>query len=597
MTFNGHHITGKNLLASLKSVQSNISVRLTICALIAGLLGGYGSLAFRIAIDEVQQLFYGFGGELVVSQAIHLPWWKILLIPVIGGLLVGICLKIFHSERRTEGVADVIESVMINRGKMKFLPGVGTFLTSAISLGTGGSGGREGPVVHFGATIASQIAQGLRIPSRYYPILIGCGVASGVAASFNAPIAGMFFALEVVLGSLATQAVAPIVLAAVIGTVVTRIHIGDFPAFIIPHYQIISWWEIPAISLLGVVSAIVGLLFIWSMGFSERTIKRFRIPIILRPAAGGLVLGAIAIFFPQIIGVGYEATDSALQGEYELILLLSLIVIKTVAVGITFGSGFGGGFFSPSLFVGAMTGGAFGLIAATIFPDLAASHGLYAIIGMTAVACAVLSAPISTIMIVFELTGDYKIAILVMIAVAITTLITRQIAGKSIFQMQLAKRGVDLKDSKALRYLKYRNVQGIMDTEFIKILAPTKIMDLLKIARDAPHDKFIIIDPETNSFKGRLDFADIKPHLFEETIDEEITALDLASHDTPTLRPNSTLKQALHLFEETGMDCIPVIEDAPNPKILGLLHSKDLFRKFNEALVDMQDENRDKVIR
>jgi len=565
--------------------------------LIAGLLGGYGSLLFRIAIDEVQQLFYGFEGELVVTNALHLPWWKILLIPVAGGLLVGLCLKLFHPERRTEGVADVIESVMINRGKMKFLPGVGTFLTSAISLGTGGSGGREGPVVHFGATIASQLAQLLRIPSRYYPILIGCGVASGVAASFNAPIAGMFFALEVVLGSLATQAVAPIVLAAVIGTVVTRIHIGDFPAFIIPNYQIVSWWEIPAISLLGIVSAVVALLFIWSIGFSERTIKRFKIPKFLRPAAGGLVLGAMAIYFPQIIGVGYEATDSALKGEYELTLLLSLIVIKTMAVGITVGSGFGGGFFSPSLFIGAMTGGAFGLIAAAVFPDIAASHGLYAIIGMTAVACAVLGAPISTILIVFELTGDYKIAILVMIAVAITTLITRQIAGKSIFQMQLAKRGVDVKDSKALRYLKYRHVQGIMDKEFIKIPATTKILDLLKIAREAPHDKFVVVDPETNNFIGRLDFSDLKPHLFEETIDKEITALDLASQDGPTLHPDSSLKQALHLFEEAGMDCIPVIERTPTAEIVGLLHSKDLFRKFNEALVDMQDENRDKVIR
>lgn len=597
MALYGHRITRKNLFSSLKSVRSSISVKLTICALIAGLLAGYGSLAFRIAIDKIQTLFYGFDGEMVVSQAIHLPWWKILLIPVAGGLLVGVCLKYLIPDRRTEGVADVIESVMINRGKMRFLPGIGTFLTSAISLGTGGSGGREGPVVHFGATIASQIAQSMRIPSRYYPILIGCGVASGVAASFNAPIAGMFFALEVVLGSLATQAVAPIVLAAVIGTVVSRVHIGDFPAFIIPNYQIVSWWEMPAIALLGVVSAIVALLFIWSIGFSERTIDRFKLPILLRPAAGGLVLGAIAIYFPQIIGVGYEATDSALKGEYDLLLLLSLIVIKTMAVGITIGSGFGGGFFSPSLFVGAMTGGAFGLLAASIFPDFAASHGLYAIIGMTAVACAVLGAPISTIMIVFELTGDYKIAIAVMIAVAVATLITKQIAGKSIFQTQLAKRDVDVKDSKALRYLKYRHVQGIMDREFIAIPTTTRILDILKIARDAPHEKLVVIDAEDNSFFGRLDFADLKPHLFAEKIDNELTALDLASQDISTVHPDSSLKTALHIFEETGLDCIPVIDDSEKCQIMGLLHRNDLFQKFNEALVDMQDENRDKVIR
>ncbi|MBL4666221.1 MAG: chloride channel protein, partial [Sneathiella sp.] len=265
MSSSANIFSRKRLMSSLRTIGENMPLRLMICSLIIGLLAGYGALAFRELISQTQTLFYGFGSEFVVTGAASLPWWQIVLIPVIGGLIVGILLKIAVPSKRTQGVADVIEAVLVKRGKMSFLSGISSFLISAISLGTGASGGREGPVVHFGALLGSKIGQQFRLPSQYYTTLIGCGVASGVAASFNAPIAGMFFALEVVIGSFATQAVAPIVLASVIGTVVSRIHVGDFPAFIIPNYEIVSWWEIPAFAILGIVCALVGLLFIWGI--------------------------------------------------------------------------------------------------------------------------------------------------------------------------------------------------------------------------------------------------------------------------------------------------------------------------------------------
>ncbi|MEP3246816.1 MAG: chloride channel protein [Sneathiella sp.] len=596
MALFGHNLKQKDLLTSFKSLRSNISLKLTICSLTVGLLAGYGALLFRLLIAEVQMLFYGFESELVVTEVAKLPWWQILIVPVLGGLIIGVFLRYCMPYRRPEGVADVIEAVLVNRGKMKLLPGIGTFLTSAVSIGTGGSGGREGPIVHFGAMLASQLGQRMRIPSTYYTTLIGCGVASAVAASFNAPIAGMFFALEVVIGSFATQAVAPIVLASVIGTVVSRVHLGDFPAFIIPNYQIVSWWEIPAIGLLGIVSAVVGLLFIWSIGFSERTIDRFKIPDVLRPASGGLVLGCLALAFPQIIGVGYEATDSALKEEYDLVLLLSLIVVKTIAVGVTTGSRFGGGFFSPSLFVGAMTGGAFGIIAAWAVPEMAASHGLYAIIGMTAVASSVLGAPISTILIVFELTGDYKIAIAVMIAVGVATLISKQLIGRSIFQAQLARRNIDVKENKALRYLQYRQVRSIMDREFTEIPLDTTMAELRNIARNTRHDKLIVVDPTTHSFVGRLEFADLKPHVFADELDETLTAQDLAQDSSPVIFPDSSLKSALIILTKSGVDCLPVIDTASETRLLGLLHYKDVLREYNDALLHMQDEKPGKIL-
>ena len=589
--------TGEKILNPLLTATSSTPVKLIACAIAIGLLAGYGAVGFRLAISEIQTLFYGFGSQEILAQAENIPWWQIMAAPIIGGLIIGLFWKFILPGYRSQGVADVMEAVIVKRGKMKLAPGIGGLFVNALTLGCGGSSGREGPVVHFCALIASQLGQRLRLPSKYYMTLIACGVSSGVAASFNAPIAGMFFALEVVVGSLATQAFAPIVIASVIGTVISRIYVGDFPAFIIPNYQIVSLWEFPAIALLGVVAAAVSLIFIWSIGFAEKTIDRFRIPEVLRPAAGGVVLGAIALFFPQIIGVGYEATDSALKGQYPLLLLLLLIVVKTIAVGVTFGARFGGGFFSPSLFIGAMTGGAFGLIAAAAFPEMAASHGLYAIIGMSAVAASVLGAPISTILIVFELTGDYKISIAVMVAVSVATLITKHIYGRSIWQTQLLNRNVDVNESRALRQLSFLQVRGIMDREFIEVPKETPMRELRKIVSNTNHDKFVVVEPETHEFIGRIDYSDLKTGLFGDEPQENITALDLVHEGSPVLFPDTSLKSAIEIIEKAGIDHVPVINRAKERRLIGILHHKDLLHTYNAALLSAQDDARDKVFK
>ncbi|TNE35970.1 MAG: chloride channel protein [Alphaproteobacteria bacterium] len=587
--------TREKILNPILTATSSMPVKLLACAIAIGLLSGFGAIAFRIAINQITTLFYGYGGHSIVANADSLPWWQVLVIPIGGGLFIGLFWKFILPDGRAQGVADVIEAVIVTRGKMKFWSGLGGFFISALTLGCGGSSGREGPVVHFCALLASQLGQRLRLPSRYYLTLIACGVASGVAASFNAPIAGMFFALEVVVGSLATQAFAPIVIASVIGTVISRIFIGDFPAFIIPHYDIVSFWEFPAIAMLGAVAALVSLIFIWSISFAERTIDLFHVPEILRPAAGGAVLGGIAIFFPQIIGVGYEATDTALKGHYPLLLLLTLIVMKTVAVGVTFGARFGGGFFSPSLFLGAMTGGAFGIISSAVFPEMAASHGLYAIIGMSAVAASVLGAPISTILIVFELTGDYRISIAVMVAVSVATLITKHLFGRSIFQTQLLARNVDVNESRALRQLSFRQVRAIMDREFIEVPKNATMPELRAIVTSTNHDKFVVVEPESHEFIGRIDYSDLKTGLFGEDPDGALIALDLVHDESHVLYPDTSLKAAIKMIEEAGIEHVPVINRTEEKRLIGILHHKDLLHAYNAALLSAQDDTRDKV--
>ena len=432
------------VLSRLRRLIRNDHLILAFLAIVAGTAAGAAVIGFRETIYFIQLALYGSDSENLFANAEAVAWWQILFAPVAGGLVVGLMVRHLMPEGRPHGIADVIEASALKGGWMSSRVGLTAALVSAVSIGSGASVGREGPAVHLGASLAGWIGRRLRLTPSLTRTLLGCGVASAVAASFNAPIAGVFFALEVVVGSYALAAFAPVVIASVAGTVVARIHIGDFPAFIVPEFGIVSFLEFPAFILLGLVSAAVAGAFMWSTMLTEDMIKRSPAPPWTRPMFGGFAVGVIAIFFPQVLGVGYEATDLALTTSLSLWLLIALVIAKTAATAISIGCGFAGGVFSPSLFIGAMLGGAFGIIAGSVFPEYASSPSAYSIIGMGAVAAAVLGAPISTILIVFEITGDYGVTIAVMIAAAVATVVIQKIPGKSFFHWQLERRGVDI---------------------------------------------------------------------------------------------------------------------------------------------------------
>jgi CIC family chloride channel protein len=369
-------------------------------------------------------------------------------VPILGGLVVGLLVRYLQAGARPHGVADVMEAAVLCGGRIPLKEVIVAGFGAIISIGSGASVGREGPAVYIGASFASWLGQRLKLSRSLALTLLGCGLAAAVSVSFNAPIAGAFFALEVVIGHYALSAFVPVVIASVAGTIVARIHLGDYPAFILGDFQLTSFLELPAFALLGVVCAIVSVIFMRSIVFTQSVWKRTFVPTWLCPAIGGAAVGRLALVLPEILGVGYEATDQALHGALPLWLLLALIGGKIAATSFSLGLGFVGGIFSPSLFIGAMTGGAFGLIAASVMPELSSSPGVYTIAGMGAVAGAVLGAPISTILIVFELTGSYEITIVVMVATALAVVVTGQMGARSFFHLQLLGRGLDLVESR-----------------------------------------------------------------------------------------------------------------------------------------------------
>jgi len=580
--------------AHVRRLLRNDQALLTVAAALIGVLVAYAAIAFRLSIGGVQWLSYGVSAERLIDKVAELPVWQVLLAPTAGGLLVGLFLHFVMPGGRPMGVSNVIEAMALRNGHMRLRDGLAAAFVSVVSLGAGASTGREGPMVHLGASIAGGITRRLGLSPHLARTLLGCGVAASVAASFNAPIAGVFFALEVIVGHYALSAFAPVVIASVAGTVICRAHLGAQPAFLLPAFGINSLWEFPAFVVLGAVCAVIAIIFMWSIFYAERVVDSLPVPGWLKPAAGGLAIGAIGVEFPYILGVGYEATDAALNQLFPLWLLICLIPLKTAATAISLGCRFGGGVFSPSLYLGAMTGGAFGIIAASVFPDLAASHGAYAIVGMSALAAATLGAPISTMLIVFELTGDYQITVAVMVATSIATVIVQQLKGRSFFHWQLENRGLYLRGGRARHLLQTLTVRDVLAKDFDKIPERTSIAEIKSMFSRLPHGTFVVVDGD-DKLVGTISFADLKHIAFDNDLDSLINARDVARTQAPAPQLDDTLEAVLALMDVSGEEHLAVVTDAGDRGVLGVIHHGDVLRAYNRALLQAQAEEHDET--
>ena len=580
----------RDFLVGLRRFRQNDHLILWSLALVIGGTAAAAAIGFRYAIDVVQQLFYGRGGEHLATIAASLPWWQVLLAPAVGGLLVGLLVTYGMPGRRPQGVAEVIEASALHGGRMSLTTGLRAAVISALSIGCGASVGREGPVVHLGASLGAWLSKRLHLRRRMSRTILGCGVAAAIAASFNAPIAGTFFALEVVIGHYALPAFAPIVISAVTGTVISRAYYGNFPAFTLPvGWDIASIWEFPAFALLGLVCALAAILFMRSIAFTQDFVARLPIPAWTTPAVGGLCVGLIAIAFPQVLGVGYEATDSALSELYPLWLLIVLIVAKTAATAISLGCRFGGGVFSPSLFLGAMVGGAFGIIATEAFPHLSSGHGAYTLIGMGAVAGSVLGAPISTILMIFELTTDYKLTIAVMIATVIASVVTLQVFGRSFFTWQLERRGVNVKGGQDVGLLKSIKIGNLMDQRYHTVAADTPIAEVRTRLQAAPWGELFVIDGERR-LTGTITFADLSEAAFDTSHDAELSARDVARAHPVVLHADDDLEAAVRVYGASGEAHLPVVDSDQRMTLLGIAHEHEVVIAYQRALSQVRAE-------
>lgn len=424
-------------------------IQFWLLALLIGIGAGLAALLFRLGITALQYAFYGIDDRALSNEASTMPWWWLILVPTMGGLIVGLILDRFTRDGRASAVADVIEDAALEGGRVNMREGLASGAASLLTLGMGGSAGREGPVVHLAGVISTWFAARINASPMAGRELLGCAVSGAVAASFNAPIAGALFAHEVILRHFSAHAFAPIAISAVAGTVINRQAFGGATEFELLGDPAIGFYvELPAFMLLGIVSALVAAGLVSAVLRADKAgiilFERTGWPRWMRPMLAGSLLGLLAIPFPHIIGVGYQTTFAALRGALSLPQVLVFALAKVLAVALTLGGRMGGGIFSPSLVLGALTGLAFGMIATAACPDLSGDTTVYAMAGMGAVAAAILGAPISTALIVFEMTGDYQVGIAVMTTVAMSSALASRILHRSFFLTQLELRGVQI---------------------------------------------------------------------------------------------------------------------------------------------------------
>ena len=512
-------------------------------ALLIGIAAGFAALLFRKGINWLQSTLYGTEDVSLLHSFISgLQWYWVILIPTMGGLVVGLILHRFTADARARSVGDVILGADLHDGRVETKEGIASAFASLITLSTGGSSGREGPVVHIAGVISTWVSNRINADGITGRDLLGCAVAAAVSASFNAPIAGALFALEVVLRHFAVHAFAPIVIASVAGTVINRLAFGDVTEFSLADYVNLQFYvELPAFLLLGLTCGLVAVALMrsifWAEDLGNYLQARTGWPRWLRPAIAGALLGIIALWFPHIIGVGYETMSLALTGELALHEAVIFAVLKVAAVAITLGGRMGGGVFSPSLMIGALTGLGFGLIATGLLPDVSGSSSLYALAGMGAVAAAVLGAPISTTLIVFELTGDWQTGLAVMVAVSMSTALASRIVDRSFFLTQMERRGIHLAAGPQAYLLAMFMVARIMRR---------------------PDDPRAASEEDCWSLINEGTYID----------------------------GTATLEAAMPIFDNTGVRFIPVVTlsaDAP-PELMGALFHVDALKAYNRAL-------------
>jgi CIC family chloride channel protein len=556
---------------------------MTILAVIVGLAGGLGAVGFRYLIDFFQSISYGAGGNLLgLVQAI--PWYLKVWVPAAGGLVVGPLVYFLAREAKGHGVPEVMEAVALRSGIIRKRIVVIKSLASAICIGTGGSVGREGPIVQIGSAIGSSIGQLLRVSADRIRTLVGCGAAAGIAATFNAPIAGSMFALEVVLGDFGLATFSPIVISSVVATAVSRYFLGDAPAFIVPAYELISAWELPLYVILGLFCAMVAVTFTTVLYRFEDFFDGIEFPEYLKAALGGLILGIMGLLFPHILGVGYGAIDLALMQEFSWWLLFLLMVCKILATSITIGSGGSGGIFAPSLFMGAMAGGFFGTAAHAVLPGVTATSGAYSIVGMGAVVSGTTHGPLSAILILFEMTGDYKIILPLMIACIISYLASSQLLKESIYTLKLARRGVNIRAGKEVNVLKSIPVKSVMNPEIETIHESLNLGRLAERISKSKYNSFPVVDDEGN-LTGILSFLDYHAAVFDENLKDLVVAKELATQKVVTISLDDNLYNALEKITSKDFSILPVVSPDDSSKLLGILTRRDIIGAYNKAVI------------
>lgn len=556
---------------------------LLVAAAGVGLATGIAVLLFRSAYEGITGWTIG-GGHEVMDAIRHAPAWKVVAVPTVGGLLVG-SLQRWWGTSEDHGVASVIHAVSHHEGRIPLRTTIRSFLSNSLSIGSGASLGPEGPVIELGSGLGAAIGQGLKTSPQKTRTLVGCGAAAGLAAAFNAPIAGAIFALEIVLRDFAAATFSPIIVAAVIGTALSRRFLGDAPTFEVPPYQLDSPWELPLYLVLGIAAGLLAVGFTRMVHASEaRIASTITWPRPLLTAAGGFLLGlAFLGGFPHLYGVGYEPTSDLLNGEMSLRLMAALLVLKMVASSLSLATGFTGGLFAPALLIGGALGGLCGAVAGQLFPGHA-TVGMFSLIGMAAFMAALTHAPITAILILFEMTGGYEVILPLMLSCISAVLVAQALSPDSMFTLGLRQRGLDVNYGRESAILRGFYAEDIMHPSVPTVRQGTPLDELLERFLENHENHYFVVDDD-GFLKGQIGIHDIKDVLRETGLEKVVIAADLMRPVVFQVQRRENLQDTMMLLTGAEEDELPVVDAADNPKLAGMISRRDILELYNQEIL------------
>jgi CIC family chloride channel protein len=582
------------LVDKLSRFQISEEVILIATSLIVGLGTGLGAVGFRYLIRGVEWIGYDWFPKAFP----FLGSWFVILIPAVGGLIVGLLIYNFAQEAKGHGVPEVMEAVALRGGRIRPIVALVKVLASSVNIGTGGSVGREGPIAQIGSALGSTVGQLFNLSDERIRNLVACGAAAGIAATFNAPIAGVIFSLEIILGEFSVRYFSTVVISAVAASTIGQAVFGNVPAFpVTTLYSIISPWEFALYPLLGILAAFLGVIFVRSLYWSEDRFDAWKfVPEWLKPGIGGALLGVLAIAYPvvtqlswermpHIFNVGYDVIESALSNELLLGAVLVLLVLKLIATDLTLGSGGSGGVFAPSLFMGAMLGTAFGLAANIILPDITAPPGAYALVGMAAVFAAGAHAPITAVLILFELTGDYRIILPLMLTVVVSTLLAQwMLKGESIYTLKLSRRGVRLQRGHDIDVMQSVSVGEVMTTDIEPASANMTLVGLSELLSQTRHHGVPLVDKE-GRLVGVATVTDVDQAIARNA-PRRIQALEIGTprDQLVVAYPDESMGEALQRMGRRGLGRLPVISREQPDELLGIIRRGDIIEAYNVGL-------------
>lgn len=596
----------------LDRIQPSGTFVLLVTAIIVGAGTGLGAIFFIELIAAIQRLFFQ-GGEAVFGG---LGRWLILIIPTIGGLLAGPIIAFFASEAKGHGVPEVMQAIVLRGGRIRPRVVLAKIAASALCIGSGGSAGREGPIVQVGAALGSAIGQLLHFSEERIRNLVACGAAAGIAATFNAPIAGVIFSMEIILGELHLGDLGSVVISAVTASTLARVFLGERPAFGIPNYGVKTPLEVLLYAVLGLFAALVAVGFIRLLYWFEDVFDQWRFPEALKPAVGGILLGGVAFVYPLVLGLGIVPTNEALLGsplmeniphvfgsgfavieksllgQLSLPLLLVLIFLKPLATSLTLGSGNSGGVFAPALFTGAALGGAFGQLVERFAPGATAGPGAFATVGMAAVFAGAARAPFTAILIVFEMTDDYRLILPLMAGVIVSLIVAEHLHKESIYTLKLTRRGIRLRRGRDVDVMEAVHVHEVMvpQPESVPYDLPVSLLagEFLRTGRHG----FPVLDTEGKLF-GVVSLEDYRRVVAQGPEQaEKLQVADIATRSVVTVYPDETVGTAMRRMAPRDISRLPVVTRDDPRALVGVVRRNDIVRAYEVGVLRREEARR-----